>query len=113
VITTEIKIKNPTFETTMVVSGNNKNSNNGGLSEKDKLCLRERKRKRERVIIVSPNLFRVRNEEMERAEAEECRELGKRQDRKSHVRYKLQINTIKIHFKNNTPSSPYKRNFTF
>jgi hypothetical protein len=49
-------------------------------------------------------LFRVRNEEgrkeMERAEAEECRELGKRQDRKSHVRYKLQINTIKIHFKN-------------
>jgi hypothetical protein len=106
----EIKIKNPTFETTMVVSGNNKNSNNGGLSEKDKLCLRERKRKRERerserVIIVSPNLFRVRNEErkeMERAEAEECRELGKRQDRKSHVRYKLQINTIKIHFKNTT-----------
>jgi hypothetical protein len=51
-------------------------------------------------------LFRVRNEEgrkeMERAEAEECRELGKRQDRKSHVRFKLQINTtIKIHFKNN------------
>jgi hypothetical protein len=48
----------------------------------------------------------VRNEEgrkeMERAEAEECRELGKRQDRKSHVRFKLQINTtIKIHFKNN------------